>query len=70
MQVICLKDEPFYALINEVVVRLKEKQGKTPDKWISSEEAMQKLRISSKTTYRSSETKESRHIAFHYLAKS
>lgn len=50
MQVICLQDEAFYALINEVVERIKEKNKIKEDKWISSEEAMQKLRISSKTT--------------------
>ena len=37
-------------LIEEVVNRIKEKNGIKEDKWISSEEAMQKLRISSKTT--------------------
>lgn len=50
MEVICLQDEAFYMLIEEVVNRIKEKNGIKEDKWISSEEAMQKLRISSKTT--------------------
>lgn len=50
MNVICLQDEAFYALINEVVLRINEKQNIKEDKWLSSEEAMQKLRISSKTT--------------------
>lgn len=50
MQVICLQDEAFYALINEVVERIKEKNNIKEDKWISAEEAMHKLRISSKTT--------------------
>lgn len=50
MQVICLQDEAFYALINEVVERIKEKNNIKEDKWISAEEAMKKLRISSKTT--------------------
>jgi hypothetical protein len=50
MQVICLQDEAFYALIDEVVARIKEKQNEPRDKWISGDEAMQKLRISSKTT--------------------
>ena len=44
MEVICLEDEAFYALFEQVVQRIKE------DKWISPEEAMQKLRITSKTT--------------------
>lgn len=50
MNVICLQDDAFYALIDEVVARIREKQGIQQDKWISAEEAMQKLRISSKTT--------------------
>lgn len=50
MEVICLEDQAFYALIETVVERIKEKQGITHDKWVSPEEAMQRLRISSKTT--------------------
>jgi hypothetical protein len=50
MQVICLEEAAFYALVEEVVARIKEKQGIQHDKWISGEEAMRKLRITSKTT--------------------
>jgi len=50
MEVICLEDEAFYSLVEEVVQRLKEKHNVTEDKWISPEEAMEKLRIKSKTT--------------------
>ena len=50
MQVICLEDKAFYALIDEVVAHLKEKQGQELDKWVSGEQAMQLLNISSKTT--------------------
>lgn len=50
LEVICLESEAFYALVEEVVDRLKEKQGVTYDKWIADEEAMRLLRISSKTT--------------------
>lgn len=50
MEVICLEDEAFYSLIEKVVQRIKESKGVKEDKWISPEEAMQKLRISSKTT--------------------
>lgn len=50
MEVICLENEAFYALVEEVVQRLKEKNGVIIDKWISAEEAMEKLRIKSKTT--------------------
>lgn len=50
MQVICLEDNAFYSLVEEVYERLKEREKGKEDKWISGEEAMQKLRISSKTT--------------------
>lgn len=50
MQVICLQDDAFYALIDEVVARIKEKNSFKDEKWISSDEAMEKLRIKSKTT--------------------
>ena len=50
MEVICLENEAFYTLIEEVVLRLKEKNNVQEDKWISGEEAMQKMRIKSKTT--------------------
>jgi hypothetical protein len=50
MQVICLQDEAFYALVEEVVARLMEKHGQDRPKWVSDEEAMQLLNIKSKTT--------------------
>jgi len=50
MEVICLEDSAFYALVEQVVARIKENQGIKEEKWISSGEAMKKLRISSKTT--------------------
>lgn len=50
MEVICLQDEAFYKLIEEVVGRVKDKNNIKSDRWISGEEAMQKLRITSKTT--------------------
>ena len=50
MEVICLQDEAFYALIEKVVDRIKEKQNIKADKWISGDEAMKVLRITSKTT--------------------
>jgi hypothetical protein len=49
MEVICLHDAAFYALIDQVVDHIKEKHGKD-EKWISHEEAMHKLNITSKTT--------------------
>lgn len=51
MEVICLEDKAFYALIEEVVKRIKTEDNKSRrDKWISGEEAMRLLRITSKTT--------------------
>ena len=51
MEVICLEEEAFYSLIDEVVERIKEQNPTVkPDKWISGSEAMQMLRITSKTT--------------------
>ena len=50
MEVIYLQDEVINALIEKVAARIKEKQGVKQDKWISGEEAMKILRISSKTT--------------------
>lgn len=50
MEVICLEETAFYKLIDKVVERLKDTNRIEKDKWISGEEAMQKLRITSKTT--------------------
>ena len=50
MEVICLQDDAFFLMIERVVERIKEKQGIMSDKWISGEEAMHLLRITSKTT--------------------
>lgn len=50
MDVICLEEPAFYALVEKVISRLKEQQSIKEDRWITGEEAMQKLRISSKTT--------------------
>lgn len=50
LEVICLESEAFYALVEEVVNRLKEKNGIEQERWINDEEAMKLLHISSKTT--------------------
>jgi hypothetical protein len=50
MEVICLHDTAFYALIDKVMDYVREKQSIKEDKWISGKEAMKKLRITSKTT--------------------
>lgn len=50
MEVICLEDKAFYALIDLVVSRLKETSDNKLDRWISDDEAMRLLNIKSKTT--------------------
>ena len=50
MEVICLQDEAFYTLIERVIERITEKQTSKEDAWISGEEAMRLLRVTSKTT--------------------
>jgi hypothetical protein len=50
MNVICLEDQAFYALIEQVYLRIKETTGKKEDRWISGEEAMNMLRVTSKST--------------------
>ena len=50
MEVICLEDAAFYSLVEEVFQRLKKDEKAKEDKWVSAEEAMRKLRITSKTT--------------------
>jgi len=50
MEVICLQEEAFYSLIDKVTDYIKEKHSIREDKWISDEEAMRILRISSRST--------------------
>ncbi|UAY53180.1 helix-turn-helix domain-containing protein [Ferruginibacter albus] len=50
MEVICLQEPAFYALIEEVYERLKIKEQLKEDKWITDEQAMALLNIKSKTT--------------------
>lgn len=50
MEVICIEDLAFYALVEKVVERVKEKNGIKEDRWISGTETMTKLRIKSKVT--------------------
>jgi hypothetical protein len=50
MEVICLEETAFYALIEQVVKRLQDQHGVTADKWVDDEEAMRLLGIKSKTT--------------------
>jgi len=50
MNVICLHDEAFFTLVEEVVERIKEKRSVLEDRWILPDEAMSVLGIKSKTT--------------------
>jgi len=49
MEVICLETKAFYELVDDVVERMM-KQHKEKPQWISGEEAMDILTITSKTT--------------------
>lgn len=51
MEVICIEDKAFYALIEKVVARLKQ-QNDLPveNKWISPEEALKMLNVTHKTS--------------------
>ncbi len=50
MEVICLHDKAFYALVEQVVDRLKSEHNQPLDKWVNGEEAMHLLNIKSKTS--------------------
>ena len=50
MQIICLEEAAFYALVEQVVNRLKENHGTENDKWVFDQQAMHLLNIKSKTT--------------------
>lgn len=54
MQVICLEEPAFYALVEQVVDRLKSQHGEEKNEWITGEEAMQLLNVGKTTlqTYR------------------
>lgn len=49
MEVVCLETKAFYSLIDEVVERMMQERQEKP-KWVSTEETMQILKITSKTT--------------------
>jgi hypothetical protein len=50
MEIICMEEEAFYALIEQVVQRVTARQDPPEDRWLSQKEALRKLRIKSKTT--------------------
>ena len=49
MNVICLEEEAFHELVEQVAERLSTKLNTPIDRWIDGEEAMRKLRIKSTT---------------------
>lgn len=50
INVICLQDEAFYKLMDEVIGRIEDRLGKKTDRWITAESAMEILKIKSTTT--------------------
>ena len=50
MDVICLEDKAFQALLDKIIAHIKQQNKIIEDKWISGEEAMHKMRITSRTT--------------------
>lgn len=51
MGVFVIEEEKFYETINQLVVEIRQQLGAKPrDKWIDGAEAMQVMRIKSKTT--------------------
>jgi len=50
LEVICLEEKAFYALVERVVDHLKQTHSVERDKWISADDALKLLDIKSKTT--------------------
>ncbi len=50
LEIICLEDAAFTALIDKVIEQIQQRIPIKKDKWISGKEAMQMLRIKSTTT--------------------
>ena len=50
MEVICLEEKAFYALLERVVDHIKQTHSVERDKWISADDALKLLDIKSKTT--------------------
>ena len=50
-KVICLETEAFYSLVEQVTKRIqKDKASSRKERWVDDKEAMQVLKITSKTT--------------------
>lgn len=67
LNIICLESDAFYALIDEIMERMKDEDDKGQDRWISDEEAMQLLRIRSRSTLQ--KLRDERAIRFSQPAK-
>lgn len=50
MQVVCLQEEAFYALLDKVIEHVEEKTKDEPDKWVDGVEAMRILNIKATST--------------------
>ncbi|MEP1032621.1 helix-turn-helix domain-containing protein [Ekhidna sp.] len=50
MEVICMQEDAFYALVEKVVERVDGSRKAETSKWLDGEEAMKYLRIKSKST--------------------
>lgn len=50
MEVICIEDKAFFALVEQVIDHLKFKFNEPADKWLNDQQAMELLNIKSKTT--------------------
>ena len=50
IEIICLESNAFNALIDEVVSRVRQENNVLSSRWISDEEAMDILKISSRST--------------------
>lgn len=53
MQVICLEENAFYALLDSVLEHIRINEEKVEARWISGEEAMKRLGLKSKTSLQS-----------------
>jgi hypothetical protein len=50
MEVICLQEEAFWKMVDEVVTYIKTTTGKSEDRWVDGERAKQLLNVDSDTT--------------------
>jgi hypothetical protein len=52
-EIICIESPAFYQLVNTLVAYIKEQHAVKEEKWLSTEQAMKKLHITSKSTLQS-----------------